>query len=155
MEEITKSSFFEKTVSLEDIRGTRVLSPSGFVFGRVYSVRSDVSGSRVVGIVVRRISGAKAYVGREYFESVSKEACMLKEEPVVLLKGMQVLSNEGERVGCVKQVMRVKNTNELEYLVVKGWLRSEYRVKPGQISSIAKSIILKGGVDVPKRSFWK
>ena len=53
------------------------------------------------------------------------------------------------------QVMRVKNTNELEYLVVKGWLRSEYRVKPGQISSIAKSIILKGGVDVPKRSFWK
>lgn len=157
MEEITKSSSFEKTVPLEDLRGTRVLSPSGFVFGRVYSVRSDASTAKIAGLVVRRWFGGKGlvFVGREYFNVVGKEACLLKEEPSVLLRDIQVLSDEGERVGHVIDVVRVKNTNELDYLIVKGLFRPEYRVKPGQIASMAKSIILKRGVDVPKRSFWK
>ena len=155
MEEIAKNSSFEKTVSLEDLRGTRVLSPSGFVFGRVSSIRSDGATARIVGIVVHRRIGGGIYMGREYFDTIKKEACILKEEPSVLLKSIQVLSNEGERVGHVREVARVRNTNEVEYLVVRGWFRPEYRVKPGQIASVAKSIILKGGVDVPKRSFWK
>lgn len=157
MEEITKSSSFDKTVPLEDLRGTRVLSPSGFVFGRVFSVRSDAGTAKIAGLVVRRWFGTRGvvYVGREYFDVVSKEACMLKEEPALLLRDMQVLSDEGEHVGRVREVVRVKNTNEVEYLIVKGIFRAEYRIKPGQISSLAKSIILKRGVDVPKRSFWK
>lgn len=154
MEEITKSSSFEKSMPLEDVRGTRVLTPSGFVFGRVASVRGDSSGLRILGLVVNAGQG-KVFVGREYFDSLSKEACMLKEEPAILLKNMQVLSNEGERVGRVKMVIRLKNTNEVDYLVVKGMFRPEYRIKPSNITSLAKSIILKGGFDVPKRSFWR
>jgi sporulation protein YlmC with PRC-barrel domain len=154
MQEIVKSSSFDKSMPLEDVRGTRVLTPSGFVFGRVASVRSDSSGLKILGFVVNASQG-KVFVGREYFDSVAKEACMLKEEPALLLKDMQVLSHEGERVGRVKIVIRVKNTNEVDYLVVKGIFRAEYRVKPSHIASVAKSIILKGGVDVPKRSFWR
>ncbi len=154
MEEITKSSSFEKSMPLEEIRGVRVLTPSGFVFGRVASVTSDLSGVKILGLVVNANQG-KVFVGREYFDSIAKEACMLKEEPATLLRNMQVLSNEGERVGCVRSVARVKSTNEVDYLVVKGMFRPEYRVKPSNIASVAKSIILKGGVDVPKRSFWR
>ena len=154
MQEVSDSSSFASSFSLFKIRGARVLTPSGIVVGRVFGVQSNANMSKILGVRVKR-GFNEIYIGREYFAQMTEESFVLNEELSVLLKGMPVLSGEGERVGYVKEVVRVKNTNNVEKLIVKGWLRPEYSLKPGQIESVGRAIILKGGVNVPKKSLWQ
>ena len=154
MEEVSINSAFSNTFPLFAARGARVLTPSGIVLGRVAQVQSDSNLSKLTGVVVKR-GWSKIYIGREYFSQFNSEAFILKEEISLLLKDMKVISSEGQRVGRVVEVARVKSSNNISHLIVKGWMREAYNLKPSQIGSVGKSIILKGGVDVPKRSFWK
>ncbi len=156
MEEIHDDVAFDATFSIHGVTGARVLTPNGTVVGRIKSIQTDENVLKVKGLVVTRgISGKEWYIGREYVRSFTSESCILNEEPSLLLKGKSVISHEGERVGKVISVVRVDSTNKVRYLEVKRWFAEPLQIKPSHIASIGTSILLKEGVNVPKRSFWR
>ena len=156
MEEIYDDVAFDATFSIHGVTGARVLTPNGTVVGRIKSIQTDENVLKVKGLVITRgISGKELYIGREYIRSFTSESCILNEEPALLLKGKSVISHEGERVGKVISVVRVDSTNKVRYLEVKRWFAEPLQIKPSHIASIGTSILLKEGVNVPKRSFWR
>lgn len=156
MEEMYDDVGYASTFSVRGVTGARVLTPNGTVLGRIRSIQTDAMVTKVKGIVVTRgLSGREWYIGREYVRSFTSESCILNEEPALLLMGKTVISHDGDRVGKVISVVRVDSTNKVRYLDVKRWFAEPLQIKPSHIASIGTSILLKEGVNVPKRSFWR
>ena len=147
---------YASTFSVRGVNGARVLTPNGTVLGRIKSIQTDATVTKVKGLVLTRgLSGKEWYIGREYVRSFTSESCILNEEPALLLVGKTVLSHDGERIGKVISVSRVDLTNKVKYLAVKRWFAEPLQIKPSSIASIGTSILLKEGINVPKRSFWR
>ncbi len=156
MQEITERGDYSETLSVGDFIGAKVITGNGKVIGRVAEIRWDVNEKTIEGILVKRgLFTEPFYIGIDYVKTLSHNSFILGIEPSVLLLGTRVITNDGEVVGYVKEVVRVKNTNNINYLVIKQRFRDAFSIKPSHIAHYGKSIMLKEGVDVPKKSFWK
>ena len=99
--------------------------------------------------------GKPIYIGSSYFDRLSEEAVILSIDPFLLLKGMRVVTNEGEVVGKVKDFARSNDTNEVGGLIVSALFRKDITIDSNYIKSIGSSIILKSNYSVAKKYFWQ
>ncbi len=149
---IQKDKKFADTLSVAKIIGKRVISPSGFIVGKVLEVRIDNKKYSIEGIFVRNNIHGKIYFGMSYFKSISTDAVFLLIEPSILLKQKKVLAHDGKFIGKVKTVSRVDETNDVRVLEVKKIFRKPFFIKPRDIDSYGKSIILKKDYDAKKNT---
>ena len=156
MEEVFyKVTGFDDTINVNKVIGIKVIAANGHVIGRVAQARINLNTKSFEGIVVRKGLFRKIYIGRTYFQTLSKQGIILLIDPSVLLIGAKVVAYHGEVVGRVKEVNRIEKTNTIKSILAHSFLRGDFAVPVNQIKSIAKSIILKASYDAPKKSFWR
>ena len=76
-------------------------------------------------------------------------------DPVVLLKGLLVITDSGRKIGRVQEIIRRENTNEIKQFIVSSLFAIKQEVPISQVKKIGSSIILKSSYNVPKRYFWQ
>lgn len=146
MEEIIKDkSLMDRTRSVKDILGVRVLSKSGENIGVVKDVRYGLRSMGIKGILTKHPFKGFLYIGSGYIEIISDESIILSIDPATLLIDKRVITHQGKVIGKVKKVDRVRNTNAISKIHVKRFLHKAFVIKPLDIEKNGDSIILKEG----------
>jgi sporulation protein YlmC with PRC-barrel domain len=147
---------FEKTFALEDVLGKRVISKNGQLVGRVSRIQVSDDGLSVEGAVVSRgLFRKKLFIGKGYIDRLTEDSLVLKIDPFLLFKGVKVVSSEGEVLGKVIDFVRINNTNDLDSVMVKGFMRGTFSIPLASLKSVGYSIILKPNYEPPAKHFWK
>jgi sporulation protein YlmC with PRC-barrel domain len=143
--QFTNTFLEQETAGLLRMLKSEVVTPKGYVVGRVLDVRVNEKTFTFEGIVVK--GKLRLYISKDFIQSISADAVMLKDELICLLKGRTVVSYEGEILGVIYQIDQLENQNHFETLYVRPKLFFGKRkmVKPSQIKSIGTSVILKNG----------
>ncbi len=145
-----------ETLNLNKLVGRKVISKKGNVVGRVKEIRLLLQKKIIEGIVVSCPDLAKSlYIGISYIDRITPDSVLLTMDPVVLLKGLVVITESGRKIGRIKQVIRRENTNEIRQLIVSSLFARPREISITQIKKIGSSIILKSSYNVPKRYFWQ
>jgi len=134
----------EETASLKSAIGSNVITPKGYVVGKVIDVRVNEKTLGFDGVLIAK-RGSKIYVSKDYIAKVSSDSVILSVELLELIVGRRVISHDGEELGVVKEITRVKNTNEFESMEVKPKkiFKKSFFIKPSNVKSIGESVILK------------
>jgi sporulation protein YlmC with PRC-barrel domain len=143
--QFTNTFLEQETAGLLRMLKSEVVTPKGYVVGKVLDVRVNEKTFTFEGIVVK--GKQRLYISKDFIQSISADAVMLKDELVSLLKGRLVVTYEGEVVGVIYKVDQLENQNHFETLYVRPKLFFGKRkiVKPSQIKSLGTSVILKNG----------
>jgi len=146
--QLTTKSLLQETAGLLNMLKSDVVTPKGYVVGKVKDVRVNDKTFLFEGILIEQGKFAKdIYISKEFIKSISADAVMLGSEPVFLLVGRPVVSYEGEVIGMVKHVHQIENQNDYLHLVVrpKFLIGKSYKIKRNHVKSIGTTIILKNG----------
>jgi len=130
----------DKTKKASSYIGKIVYSKKGEVIGRIYDV--ILKKGVLMGVLVR--GKRKTFIGKEFFASESKEALMLKIEPVTSIIGRQVFDSLGKRIGKVSGLKRKSNTNTYNGIFVKKSIyRKAFEISKKDIDVAKKTVLLK------------
>ena len=147
---------FDSTIDLRRVLGKRVISKNGKLVGRVSQVRLARDGFSVEGALISRgWFSPNIFIGAGYLDRLTEDSIVLKIDPFILSKGLKVVSSEGEVIGKVIDFVRTGNSNDLDALVVKGFMRGTFHIPTSSVKSVGYSIILKPNYEFPKKHFWK
>jgi sporulation protein YlmC with PRC-barrel domain len=139
---VEKASPVDGTLRIQDVLGKRVLAKSGTVLGRVKAVHINKEKYCVEGVVVRRLFKEDKYICITYIHMITPRAVILSIEPATLFEGCSVVSRDGKKVGTVKEMHRVGETNRVASLTVsRGWFRT-MEVRYADVEHLGTSIIL-------------
>ncbi len=143
--QFTQTFLEQETAGLLRILKSEVVTPKGYVLGKVVDVRVNDKTFTFEGIIVK--GKIQTYVSRDFIHSISADAVMLKDELICLYKGRPVVSFEGETLGFVHSIVQMENLNEFSELIIrpKFWFGKKLILKNSNIKSIGTSIILKNG----------
>lgn len=151
-----RENSLEKTVSLNELIGKRVLSKGGKIVGKVAEIRVNPLNFNLQGIVVGRdILRKPIYIGRSYFERLSHDSVILNVELSIFLKYKDVLDSKGKTIGQVRDIIRKGTTNEIESLIVRSTFSKKFIVPFRAIKAIGNNITLHSTYNVKKRYFWQ
>lgn len=152
---ITKEKPLEETLNLAHLRGVKVLAKDGEVVGNVSQIRMNKTKLAIEGIVVfRSLFKKPLYIGCSYIESATRHSFLLKENPSILLRGRRILDSNGKKIGSVKEVVRLGDTNKISHLVAKAFLRKDFEVDVKKCEILKDSIILEHNYDVKRKYIW-
>lgn len=134
----------QETISLSSALGSHAITPKGYILGKVTDIRVNEKTLGFDGVIIKKGLSNKIYVSKDYISKISKDSVILTAELLELLVGRKVISHEGEELGKVKSITRVKNSNEYESIEVspKSIFKKSYLIRPAQVKSIGESIIL-------------
>lgn len=124
----------------QDLKGMRVMDADGKKFGNLQEILIDPATLTVTAIMVHK--GFKnVLVEKEYIERIGGNCVMLKIP--IILKSMEVMDINGEKVGKVKQVFRGP-ANEIELIEVStGMMSKTLRVPQQEIHGIGEKVVLR------------
>src|SRR3989344_9340263 len=138
-----KSVDLDYLIAIEKLIGKRVLSKNGLVVGRIKSIKINKN-NKVEGVVVSPgLFRKKIYISSLYFDRLTSESIILSIDPSIFNRGKRVLNNDGNYLGKIKDVNRKENTNQVDSISVKRFLRKEIIIPGSQVKSVGQSIILK------------
>jgi sporulation protein YlmC with PRC-barrel domain len=154
---IKEDGNFEDTYSLNSILGSLVLSKNGLQVGRIKEVRVLPEKTMIEGVLVKRgFLKNSVYFGKNYFEEITQDALILNIDPVFLLKGLKVLSAEGEHLGRIISIVRKDNTNDIDKLIVKpSFIRKCLIIPASAIKKIGENVFLTNNYHAVKKYFWQ
>ncbi len=142
----------DETSNLRRLIGARVLSVDGLVVGRVREIRIDPKKMDLRGIFVSRgIFQPLLYIGVSYFNRASNDAVILNIDPFVLLKGKEVVTSDGKKIGRVKDVIRSDFSNNVKEIVVGKLFRNGFKIPYENVKLTGKSLILRVNYDGAKK----
>lgn len=151
-----RENSLDKTVSLNELIGKKVLSKGGKIIGKVAEIRVNPMNLDLQGIVVGRdILRKPIYIGKSYFERLSHDSIILNVELSIFLKYKDVLDSKGKIIGQVRDIVRRGNTNEIEGLVVRSTFSKSFVIPFKAIKAIGNNITLHSAHNVKKRYFWQ
>src|SRR3989338_7559475 len=135
---------YEKTLDLRKILQKKVISKNGLFVGKVKELRMSEDGLRLEGVLIKRgIFKRKLYLGKKYIDRLTYDSIILNADPFLLLKGIKVITSEGEVVGRVKDFVRKSLSNDIEQLTVGSLMRGKFNIPVSYVKSRGYSIILK------------
>jgi len=145
----------DQTWSLSELLGIKTITNTGFVLGRIRKLCIDKKSHALEGVVVDRgWFKSPLYISKTYFSHLSPDALMLDIEPSILWKGHKVLSHEGEILGKVRQINRIKDTNDIDTLIVSSIMRGTFEIPQKDVAYFGQNIVLKRSFNAPKKRFW-
>ena len=139
-----KSKPLEETIDVSNALGKKVISKKGEKIGKVGYIAIHPKRLTIEGIWVCGPMVCKHYIGKNYIDSINKEATYLKINPLTGLVGKKVFDSGGKELGNVKKVNRSNKTNNLLSVVVKqkGIGGKEVAVAKRNIKTIGSSVVL-------------
>jgi sporulation protein YlmC with PRC-barrel domain len=153
---VKSGASYEKTYDLRKLIGSQVISKNGLIVGKISEVRVLPEKISIEGIVVGRgLLNKKLYFNSNYINQITSDAVILNIDPTELLKGMKVLTFEGEIIGNVKMVIRKGTLNDIDKLIVSALWRKRAIIPSSAIKKIGESIFLEDDYHVDKKYFWQ
>ena len=141
---VENSLLLKETRNASDLVGLRVLTVSGEVLGRVKEVRLNPASAVLEGVIVNRGPfRTPCYMCKRYIERITRDAVLLNIEPALLYTGRKVISSDGKLFGNIWEVRRVRQTNEIESLLVKRTFFRKATIPFSQVKKLGISIIIK------------
>lgn len=121
--------------------GKKVFSKSGEYVGTVQDV--VVNKDFVIGVICK--GKMPVFIDKEFFESDSADAIMLKIEPVTSIIGKKVFDATGKKIGTVSDLDRKTNANAYNSLMVKkNALFKPFLIPKKDVAASKHSVLLKG-----------
>ncbi len=128
-------------VRYQDLKGMKVIDTDGIKFGTVQEIMIDPIDLTVTGIVVRRGFNKSVLIHKDYVERIGVNCVMLKIPPII--KSMEVIDINGEKVGKVKDVFRGP-AGTIELIEVNtGLMSKSLKIPQQEIHGVGEKVILK------------
>ena len=124
------NSIIKDVITSEDVLGKDVLDSRGAFLGVSDKLYIHPKTLKVVGISIDKGFMRKGFlIGSGHIREVTNYAVFLTIEPSFRLKGMTVFGVKGGKIGTVKAVELVPNTNTIQELVVKSSVKGLGTIK--------------------------
>ncbi len=121
---MTKNPSVEEAITSADILGKDVVDSRGAFLGVSDKLYVHPKTLKVVGISVDKGFMKKGFlIGSAHIREVMEYAIFLTIEPPFRLRGMTVFGVQGGKIGTVKEVKLMPNTNIIKEIVVKSSIR--------------------------------
>ena len=138
-------------ITSDDILGKLALDSEGSLLGIVEKVHISNKKKEIVGITIDMgFMKPDLFIGINNIRHFGIDAVLLNKVPADKFKGLRVLTQEGEQVGHVKEVILTRK-NVKEIVVVDKDLpfaKKKGRISASDIDKIGASIILKKGYKI-------
>lgn len=138
----------DDTITSDDILGKEAVDPNGAILGTVIKLHISDATKQIVGMTVDMgFAKPDLFVGVEFIKKFGVDAVLLNRMPTDKIKGLMVLSHDGEEVGTVKKVILYRTRiKELLVTAKEGFLtKHHFHIPENQIAKIGGSVILKKG----------
>jgi len=134
----------KEIITSDEILGKEAIDPHGFILGVVTKVHIDKKDKKVIGITIDMgFMKPDLFIGINYVKQFGIDAVFLKKVPSPKFQGMDVLSEDGDILGKIKNiVMDKKNIKEFE-ISGKKLLDKKFNVKYSDIKEVGDNVILK------------
>ncbi len=110
----------DEAVTSDDILGKDIIDVDGKLIGVTEKVFIHPNSLDFIGIEVDKGFLRKGFsIGKDYIERIAKNAVFLNVKVAFEMRGMDVFSSLGEKVGKVSDVELVGNKNEIKSIHVK------------------------------------
>jgi len=110
----------DEAVTSDDILGKDVIDVDGKFIGVTEKVFIHPNSLDFIGIEVDKGFLRKGFsIGKDYIERIAKNAVFLNVKVAFEMRGMDVFSSLGEKIGKVSDVELVGNKNEIKTIHVK------------------------------------
>lgn len=130
-------------ITSDDILGKDVVDVDGQVLGVAQQLKIDKRSKKILGILIDQgFMKADLFVGLNYISNFGVDSVFLNTTPFPKLKGLNVYSKDGRKLGKVVEVEEAENG--LSAIILKPHLFSKsLRINGNQIKTVGYSIILK------------
>jgi sporulation protein YlmC with PRC-barrel domain len=131
-------------ITSDEILGKEAIDPQGSRLGVITKVHIDKKNNKVVGITIDMgLMKPDLFIGINYIKQFGIDAVFLKKIPHHKYHGLRVLSEGGELIGKVKNIVAdKKNIKEFE-IAGRRLLDGKFSIKYSDIKEIGDHIILK------------
>ncbi len=134
-----------KIITSDDILGKEAVDPEGSILGVVTKVHIDKKNMKVTGITIDMgLLKPDLFVGSKYIRYFGIDAVLLNKIPHDKFKGLKVLTEGGELIGKVKNIVADRERIREFVVASKKLWDGHYNVGYKDIKEIGDQIILKG-----------
>jgi sporulation protein YlmC with PRC-barrel domain len=141
-----------KIITSDDILGKEAVDPEGSILGVVTKVHIDKKNMKVTGITIDMgLLKPDLFVGSRYIRYFGIDAVLLNKIPHDKFKGLKVLTEGGELIGKVKNIVADKERIKEFVIASKKLWDGHYHVAYKDIKEIGDQIILKGEGNLKKK----
>jgi sporulation protein YlmC with PRC-barrel domain len=132
-------------ITSDDILGKDVIDNEGEIIGVSSKIHIDNRNKQIIGLTIDQgFMKPDLYVGLEYVETFGIDSIMLKTSPKSKVRGLNVLDNDGKKIGHVSNILSLGKTNRFRGIFVKkAPLSKPFIIKSSDIKEIGYSVILK------------
>ncbi len=141
-----------KIITSDDILGKETVDPEGSILGVITKVHINKKDLKVTGITIDMgLLKPDLFVGAKYLRHLGSDVVLLKKVPHDKYRGLKVLTEGGELIGKVKDIIVDKKRIKAFVISTKKVWDGHYHVAYKDIKEIGESIILKQGHKMKKK----
>lgn len=142
-----------KIITSDDILGKEAIDPEGSILGVITKVHIDKSNMKVTGITIDMgLLKPDLFIGSKYIKYFGIDAILLNKIPHDKYKGLKVLTEGGELVGKVKDIITDREKIKEFQVTGRKFLGGKYNLAYKDIKQIGDHIILKGTSTLLKKN---
>lgn len=131
----------------DDILGKEAVDPDGTILGTIVKLHISNNDRQITGITIDSgFMKPDLFVGINHVKKFGVDAVLLNTPPIDKVKGLTVLTSDGNEVGVVKEIE--KHGKRLKRIIIqpKGFNRETIKISSNQIKSLGGSVVLKPGI---------
>ncbi|MFH1316773.1 MAG: PRC-barrel domain-containing protein [Candidatus Woesearchaeota archaeon] len=144
----------KKTITSDDILGKEAVDPEGQILGIVIKLHISKEEKTLTGITIDQgFMKPDLFIGTDHIKNFGIDTIFLSSVPYDKLKGMKVISSDGEIIGNVEG--HAQKSQKLQELRIKfkkdGLFKKPISIKVSEIKQIGDSVIMKPNFKIPEQ----
>ena len=130
-----KSKYF---ITSDDILGKDVIDSEGDIIGVSSKMHIDNRNKQIIGLTIDQgFMKPDLYVGLEYVKTFGVDSVLLNTSPKSKIRGLNVLDNDGKKIGFVSDIISIGKTNKFKGIMVKSrHMSKQYKIDSKDIMEI-------------------
>ena len=121
--------------------GKKIVDREGIEFGKVKRIHINPQTLEVSGVTAHHGFRNDFFVPRDFIDRFTDETLLLSTAPV--RKGVEVVDIDGHKIGKIKRIHRVTDTNIIESIEISDRVMHSKIISKSEISGIGEKVILK------------
>ena len=130
-----------KFVTADSFTGKTVIDREGIEYGKVKHIHINQDTLTVSGVTIHQGFTKDYFLSDNYIDKFSEETLLLSRPPI--RTGTQVIDIDRRKIGKVKKLHRVPNTNELESIEISDGLLHSKILSKSEIWGVGEKVILR------------
>jgi len=128
-------------VTADTFTGKNIIDREGIQFGKVKHIHINPQTLEVSGVTAHQGFHNDFFIPRDYIDRFTDETLMLSTAPV--RKGIEVVDIDGHKIGKVKKIHSVPDTNMIESIEISDGVIHTKKISKSEICGIGEKLILR------------